>query len=167
MESLEADQGGYELSRLMLMVKKQRGCWPWQGFVGSNGYGQATFYGHLTSAHRAVFMASHRIRLKKSQFVLHRCDNPACCRLSHLYVGTHAENMRDCMERKRHVSFVKPETFVRGSKCHLAKITESDVLRIREMCALGFKGREIAEIFPITITAVFKIKHRKCWKHVI
>lgn len=31
--------------------------------------------------------------------VNHHCDNPACCRPDHLYLGDHSDNMHDAMER--------------------------------------------------------------------
>ena len=34
-------------------------------------------------------------------FVLHRCDNPPCFEITHLYCGTQADNMRDREERGR------------------------------------------------------------------
>ncbi len=34
-------------------------------------------------------------------WVLHHCDNRRCIRPAHLYLGTNADNMRDCAARGR------------------------------------------------------------------
>jgi DNA invertase Pin-like site-specific DNA recombinase len=47
-----------------------------------------------------------------------------------------------------------------------ARLTETDVLRIRRFFALGWKHREIAEEFSISLSSVGKIVNRKSWRHI-
>ncbi len=57
---------------------------------------------------KVTYMSAHRYSwmincgpIPDGLFVLHTCDNPACVRPDHLYLGTHADNMRDLVVRKR------------------------------------------------------------------
>lgn len=71
------------------------GCWEWQGFRSPRGYGKFTV-GRLgtVTAHRLAFQLFCG-PVPDGMFVLHRCDNPPCCNPTHLFLGTHADNMRD------------------------------------------------------------------------
>jgi hypothetical protein len=50
-------------------------------------------------AHRAVWLVAHG-ELPEVE-VCHSCDNPPCCNPAHLFVGTHADNMRDSRVKGR------------------------------------------------------------------
>ena len=75
------------------------GCWEWQGpTYKRGGHGQATGCGGKhTTAHRLAFEEWHG-RPPEGQ-VNHTCDNPVCCRPSHLKEGTHSDNMRGRADR--------------------------------------------------------------------
>lgn len=77
-------------------------CWPWIGAIGKNGYGVIGKDGKLESAHRVAWELAHG-PIPVGMCVLHHCDTPACVNwVRHLFTGTHRDNMRDCMDKKRH-----------------------------------------------------------------
>ena len=51
-------------------------------------------------AHRyAWYLANGQI--PDGMYVCHRCDNPPCCDVTHLFLGTHDENMKDMVAKGR------------------------------------------------------------------
>lgn len=81
------------------------GCFLWDGTQTINGYGQFLLGSRKTR--RAMYLA-HRISWKicngnipDGLQVLRRCDNAECTNPDHLYLGSHEENFRDVVMRKR------------------------------------------------------------------
>jgi hypothetical protein len=89
------------------------GCWEWTNGLGTKGYGQLTWNGRPSLAHRVSWQA-HRGAIPSGMFVCHHCDNRRCVNPDHLFVGTHADNMADCVAKGRKGPFVLPTTCRRG-----------------------------------------------------
>lgn len=78
--------------------------------------------------------------------------------LSNLRWGTPKENAKD---RDKH------GRTARGESHGCAKLTESDVRRIRKLVEKsGLTYKQIGERFGVTTTPIFFIAKRKTWKHV-
>jgi len=87
------------------------GCIEWQGTKTHKGYGLIRFaikygdgYNASLPAHRAHYMAHHDVILSRDQFVCHKCDNPACVNIKHLFVGTAKDNVHDMWSKGRAVT---------------------------------------------------------------
>ena len=92
-------------------------------------------------------------------FVLHRCDNPPCVRPDHLFLGTHADNNRDMMNKKRNI-------ILRGERHGCSKLTEQDVIEIRRLRASGARRCDLAIRYSVAKQTIYEITHHLAWTHV-
>lgn len=78
------------------------GCIVWTGGLNGEGYAQLQIgaTGPRHSVHRIVWMLSGR-EIPDGMCVMHQCDNPSCCNINHLRIGTRAENQRDMANKGR------------------------------------------------------------------
>jgi hypothetical protein len=89
--------------------------------------------------------------------VCHRCDNPACVRPDHLFLGTQKDNMQDASTKGR----IKT---LRGDDHPWSKLTSAEVSEIRRAAANGEKQKMLAERFHVTTRAINAIINERAWK---
>ena len=75
------------------------GCIEWIG-SGSRGYGAIKIDGVTHRAHRVAWELAHGF-IPAGLFVCHRCDNPRCINVEHLFLGTPADNNNDKIAKGR------------------------------------------------------------------
>lgn len=74
-------------------------CVEWTG-AKANGYGQRWVNGKAQYVHRLAWEEAHG-PIPEGMRVLHRCDNPPCYRLDHLFLGTSKVNTEDMIAKGR------------------------------------------------------------------
>ena len=95
--------------------------------------------------------------------VCHTCDNPACVRPSHLFLGTHSDNMRDASAKGRLRNY---QGGVPGEQNGNAAVSEADVREIRRLRHDGVSGREVARRYGLSPAQVSRIHTGRRWAHV-
>jgi hypothetical protein len=71
-------------------------CWPFLGARTPKGHGKIRDDdGKLAYAHRIALAAALGRPLRPGMLACHRCNYKPCCRPSHLYEGTKADNEQD------------------------------------------------------------------------
>lgn len=136
-------------------------CIEWERNRNKSGYGRVMVKGNgkwktMLSHRRAWELMNGPI--PKGMHVCHRCDNPACFRVSHLFLGTNADNMNDMKAKGR--SPRQP-----GEANPYAKLNEAqvrDIIELRGQADL----RTISDVFGITKASVSRIHLGKQWKHI-
>jgi len=141
-------------------------CWPWTAKRKTAGYGSIGLGSRSSGsalAHRIVWELIHGPIPKSSDHhgmvVMHTCDNRLCCNPNHLRLGRQSDNVRDMDLKGRRVSAPKL-----GEKHHNAKLSEADVIAIRNSKA---SNAELAKRFKVTKENIGYIRARKAWKHIV
>jgi hypothetical protein len=76
------------------------GCTLWLGSSNKEGYGRIGVSGRSELATHAALRVAGR-EVPRGMLACHTCDNPYCINPDHLYVGTHQDNMRDMVRKRR------------------------------------------------------------------
>ena len=136
--------------RFWLLVRKTDSCWNWCGNTDGR-YGSFWYGGRLVKAHRFAYQIQIG-PIPNGLQVLHRCDNPACVRPEHLFLGTQFDNMTDCAHKGRN---------------GYAKLTPSLVSVIRKLWKEGKSIRSLANRYGVTRSCIERVIKRERWAHVV
>jgi len=130
------------------------GCWQWNASIMSNGYGCIRIDKKTYATHRVAWTL-YRGDIPAGMCVLHHCDNRRCANPDHLFLGTHADNVRDKTGKGRTPS---------GENHWAVRIPDADVAAIRAHVASGMTQSAVASMYhvdPSTISLIVSGKRRK------
>ena len=158
---MEHPSYNHHMDRFWSKVTRSDGCWDWTGahFIRMNGqtsYGMFLLDGKLIGAHRVAWMLTNG-PIPDGVLVLHHCDNQQCVRPDHLYLGSHADNTRDAVTRRRMHD---------GERCWNHKLSDDDVLAVRSLIDAGLPTEEIGRRMGVSGRTVRYIRSGERWKHV-
>lgn len=148
--------------RFWTKVDKSGNCWEWTAYRDGLGYGffRMTPAEPMWRAHRAAWTLVNG-PIPEGMVVCHRCDNPPCVRIDHLFLGTNQDNVDDRVAKGR--SSRQVPHF--GEASPNAKLTAAQVYEIRRRYAAGGVGqRELGEKFGISQTHIGRIVRGTRWK---
>jgi HNH endonuclease len=137
--------------------KEPDDCWEWISYKFSNGYGAIKVDGQNVGAHRISYKLN--VGDPKDLHVCHKCDNPSCVNPKHLFLGTNLENTQDRNRKNRQA---KPMGILHPN----VKLSEQDIIDIREKINQGRTQRSIAKDYGISQQQVCAINTKKAWKHL-
>lgn len=120
------------------------GCIQWLGVKTRGGYGMLRVNSDPnnsnTTAHRIAWVLE-RGDLSPEILVLHRCDNPSCVAVDHLFIGYPAANTHDMMAKGRHGW---------RERTPWQKLDFADGKKIRKLRDAGHTQQYIADEFKVS-----------------
>ena len=137
-------------------------CWLWTAsrlkFFGHGQFWARKADGKLMPepAHRSSWKINVG-PIPEGMCVLHRCDVPTCVNPAHLFLGSRADNIADMVAKGRQA---------RGESKRGTRLTESQVVSMRNAVAAGNPQIDVAAQFGISQGHLCQIVHRKVWAHV-
>lgn len=135
-------------------------CHLWTGATHHrDGYGHF-WSGRVSAKGRPLMDRAHRWAweqdvgpIPEGMLVMHACDTPLCVRLSHLQLGTVADNSADMVAKGRHL---------RGARGPGAKLTPAEVGEIRRLGG-SISQAKIAARFGVSQKAVSNVLRGASW----
>ena len=138
-----------------MRVNRSNECWTWTGALNGRGYGVVQYHGKYWMAPRLAYFLTYGA-IPNGAYVCHRCDNPACVRPDHLWLGSHWDNMADMTAKKRYHSMF-------GEDHPNTRIKDCEIQLMRRLHACGVPSSFIAKCFrrrPGTVDNVVKRRSR-------
>jgi transposase len=138
------------------------GCWNWTGSRPDGRYGRLWHTGKAWLAHRLLWTLTYG-PIPEGLCVCHHCDNMACVRPEHLFLGTSADNSADMVAKgrsaagDRNASRLYPMRRPRGEAHPSFKLSDSDVAEIRRRYAAGEGATALARSYDVSRRTIINV----------
>lgn len=123
----------------------------------------------IVGVHRYAWERVHG-KIPDGICVCHKCDNPKCVNIDHLFIGTRYDNNHDRSLKNRSGKrvFTDEERYRyscinSGGKNNSAKLTEEQVIQIKNLRGKCTR-KEIAKKFNVSLACIKDIFGGKTWK---
>lgn len=127
-------------------------CLEWEKSRTRAGYGNTCRNGKVVYVHR-IEWEKHNGKIPDGLCVLHKCDNPPCYEITHLFLGTRAENMADKVRKGR-------------NKNPNQRISNAQALEIRERFKRGEHPKTLAVEYGCGYKNIQCIVYRMSFKNI-
>jgi len=133
--------------------KKENGCWEWNGSLNKkiNGYGNF-YYNHKPILSHRFSYTFYNGDIPNNMKVCHKCDNPSCVNPEHLFLGTQSDNIVDSIKKGRF-----PQSGKNGGGKKLRKLTDKQIIKIKNDLKNGVYQKDIAKKYNVTQTTICSI----------
>ena len=123
------------------------------------GYTRIMINGKHERLFRIIFEKENG-KIPENMVVRHKCDNPACCNIKHLEIGTQKDNVADMINRGRSLKG-KPNTKIRGRNNNNSKLNETQVIEIYNS---KLSSRKLAMKYNVSRATIRYIKKQIVWR---
>ena len=134
----------------IIIPENKKLCWIYPKLI-MKGYGHLYFNGKKYPAHRFSYEYHNEPINNDLLYVCHICDNRRCCNPSHLFLGTHQDNMKDML--------------MKGRNTH--KLSLDQVKSIKLKLKNGISDSIIARELSVKRNSIGRIRRGELWSHVI
>lgn len=124
-----------------------------------DGYVRIRSKGKHERLHRIIY-EMHYGEIPKGLLIRHKCDNPNCCNIEHLEIGTPQDNVNDMIERGR-ANFEHLKRKKLGISNPANKLTEEQV---KEIYLSPLNCIKLAKLYNVSKTNIAYIKKKRQWK---
>lgn len=139
-------------------VGKPDECHVWTGYRSWTGYGRFRYQGKTRNAQRVAWQLAHG-PIPIGLCVCHKCDNPPCVNVEHLFLGTPKDNATDKASKGR---------AQRGDWHPNSKLNDALVAELLSRAKSGpVNMAQIAREIGVDRVTISYVLSRKTWRHVM
>lgn len=132
------------------------GCMLWMRGKNNTEYGYAYINGRHKRVHRLVW-EHYNGAIPNGMLVCHKYDNPPCCNLEHLFLGTHKDNHHDkVLKGRQH----------RGEELVWSVLTAEQVIEMRRLYKDGRGTTSLCNKYGVGLDCVRKALLGLSWSHI-
>lgn len=147
----------------------ENGCWNWNGAMRVGGYGKAFLPGPIELAAHRLSWILHRGEIPRGLYICHTCDNRKCVNPDHLFPGTHDDNMKDGVGKKRFLhglARVEANNPKFGSAHPNSRLKEENIHEIISLKKRGLSYTEIGAMYDVSFQTIFDVIKGHTWSHI-